>query len=405
MARKKEKVGLWMIGAGGSVASTVALGLAAMRRGMATTQGMVTALPVFAPANFVDPATFVLGGHEVRPTTFLRAVQESHKRAKLFDEKIIERCAPELRRWQRNVRPGTLCGSGASLRKTLGELSNVVDSCPSAAVERLAADVVAFGRRHRLDHIIVIHLASTEPPLKETSVHVHWNKLERSMNRKGSRVVPSSTLYALAAIEANASYINFTPSAGIGVPAVRELAEQRGISYMGNDGKTGESLVKTVLAPMFAMRNLAVRGWVGQNILGNRDGEALRNPDVRRSKIQTKDKIVSQIMGYKPTSNVSIDYVPSLDDWKVAWDFIHFEGFMGTLMSLQFTWQGSDSILAAPLVIDLARLAAWERRYQRSGVMGHLAFFFKDPMKSKAYSLFDQWSGLIEHVCGATQHS
>ena len=115
--------------------------------------------------------------------------------------------------------------------------------------------------------------------------------------------------------------------------AVRELAEHRGIPYMGNDGKTGESLVKSVLAPMFCMRNLAVRGWVGQNILGNRDGEALSHADVRRSKIRTKDKIVSQIMGYKPTSGVSIDYVPSLDDWKVAWDFIHFEGFMAARLA------------------------------------------------------------------------
>jgi len=287
----------------------------------------------------------------------------------------------------------------------LGPLSNRDDSCPSAAVERLAADIVAFGRRHRLDHVIVIHLASSEPPLKETAAHGNWKKLQRDMNRKGSRVVPSSTLYALAAIEANAAYINFTPSAGIGVRAVRELAEQRGISYMGNDGKTGESLVKSVLAPMFAMRNLTVRGWVGHNILGNRDGQALRDPDVRRSKIRTKEKIVSQIMGYQPTSGVSIDYFPSLDDWKGAWDFIHFEGFLGTLMSLQFTWQGSDSILAAPLVIDLARLAAHERSYQRSGAMRHLAFFFKDPIETKAYDLFDQWSGLIEHVCGASQNS
>jgi myo-inositol-1-phosphate synthase len=167
---------------------------------------------------------------------------------------------------------------------------------------------------------------------------------------------------------------------------------------MGSDGKTGESLVKSVLAPMFAMRNLPVLSWVGQNVLGNRDGAVLSDPKTRASKIRSKDKVVSQILGRAPTTCVSIDYLPSLDDWKVAWDFIHFQGFLGTKMNMQFVWQGSDSILAAPLIIDLVRFTVRECRAGRGGPMRHLACFFKDPIDVKEQNYFKQWQLLLEHM-------
>ncbi len=153
---------------------------------------------------------------------------------------------------------------------------------------------------------------------------------------------------------------------------------------------------------MFAMRNLPVLSWFGQNILGNRDGVVLSDPRTRLAKIRSKDKLLSQIVGRKTATHVSIDYVESLDDWKVAWDFIHFEGFLGTKMSMQFTWWGSDSILAAPLIIDLARLAALESRAGRCGAMKHLAYFFKDPIDVEEHDLSGQWQRLVEHV---TRHS
>jgi myo-inositol-1-phosphate synthase len=213
-------------------------------------------------------------------------------------------------------------------------------------------------------------------------------------------VLPPSSLYALGAFEAGCPFINFTSSTGVDVPAVRERADQLGLPYMGRDGKTGETLVKSVLAPMFSMRNLSVLSWVGQNILGNCDGANLTDARVRAAKLRTKDKTVSQILGKSTTTRVSIDYVPSLDDWKVAWDFIHFEGFLGTRMSLQFTWQGSDSLLAAPLIIDLARLAALACRSGDPGPMRHLACFFKDPMDVQEKDLFTQWGMLVRHVGG-----
>lgn len=398
MKYAKDKVGLWMIGAGGRVGSAVALGVTALAQRLAQPTGLVSALPVFDSVPLIDPGTIVIGGHEVRSETILGAIDAAHEKANLFDEKLICRCAPRLRAMQRNLRPGSLYGAGPTIRK-LADLKGLEkERSGSAAIERLSADIDAFRRRHSLDCVVVIHVASSEPPFRRHAAHARFDKLQRALSKPGSNVLPTSSLYALAAIEAGCPFINFTPSLGIGVPAIRQRADHLGLPYMGRDGKTGETLVKSVLAPMFAMRNLSVLSWVGQNILGNRDGAVLRDPRTRQAKIKTKDKIVSRIVGGSPTTLVSIDYVPSLDDWKVAWDFIHFEGFLGTKMSMQFTWCGSDSILAAPLIIDLVRFTVLECKRGGSGPMRHLGFFFKDPLDVLEHDLYTQWRRLVEHV-------
>jgi len=393
-----------MIGACGGVASTVALGVAALRKRLTSTTGLVTDLPPFQNAGLIDPGTLIIGGHEIRREKLTDAVEALHRRANLFDTQLVRACAPLLRSWERNIHPGILCGVRPVVRKLADRDRCVEDRRPADAVARISADIAGFRDRNRLDSVVVVHLASTEPPAPRRRDHERFSRLQRAISRPGSRVLPTSSLYALAAVEAGCPFVNFTPSPGIDVPAIRERAEQVGVPYMGRDGKTGETLVKSVLAPMFAMRNLNVLSWYGQNILGNRDGAILADPKTCLSKIQSKDKIVSRIVGGAPTTGVSIDYVPSLDDWKVAWDFIHFAGFLGTKMSMQFTWQGSDSILAAPLVIDLTRLAALDGRKGRVGPLRHLAYFFKDPMDVQDHDLFTQWQGLVEHVtqCAAT---
>ena len=398
MKYAKDKVGLWMIGAGGRVGSAVALGVTALAKRLAQPTGLVSALPVFDEVPLIDPGTMVIGGHEVRSETILDAIDAAHEKANLFDEKIIRRCEPRLRAMQRNLRPGSLYGAGPTIRK-LADLKGLEkERSGAAAIERLSADIDAFRRRHSLDCVIVIHVASSEPPFQRIAAHARFDKLQRVLSKPGSNVLPTSSLYALAAIEAGCPFINFTPSLGVNVPAIQERARTLGVSFMGSDGKTGETLVKSILAPMFAMRHLPVLSWVGQNILGNRDGAVLQDPKTRQSKIRTKDKIVSRIVGGSPTTLVSIDYVPSLDDWKVAWDFIHFEGFLGTKMSMQFTWCGSDSILAAPLIIDLVRFAVLECKRGASGPMPHLGFFFKAPMDVEEHDLPTQWRRLVEHV-------
>ncbi len=395
MPTRREKVGLWMIGACGRVGSAVALGLAALRRGSPAT-GLVSSLPPFARLPLADPGDFVVGGHEIRQETLLESIATAHERAGVFNERLIRQCAPLLRQWQRNIVRGTLFGASTTVR-ALADGPSPRERSGAAVVERLTADIEAFKRRHKLDSVVVVNVASSEPPIPKRTAGGTLAALKRQMWRQGSVPLPTSCLYAWASIEARCPFINFTPSTGANFPAIRQRADDLGVPYMGRDGKTGETLVKSILAPMFAMRNLRVLSWVGENILGNRDGAVLRDPKTRAAKIKSKDAVVSRIVGGRPTTHVSIDFAESLDDWKVAWDFIHFEGFLGTKMSMQFTWQGHDSALAAPLVIDLARFALLAQARGEKGPMRHLAFFFKDPMDVTEHNLFRQWEMLVEH--------
>ena len=222
--------------------------------------------------------------------------------------------------------------------------------------------------------------------------------MDEALQAGGSAELPSSCLYALAAARAGCPYINFTPSAGATPKAIARRFEEAGLPHAGRDGKTGETLVKSVLAPMFAIRNLRVRSWTGQSILGNDDGAVLADPASRESKVRSKSALLPGILGYAPEAHVGIDRVRSLGDWKVAWDFIHFQGFLGTSMRMQFTWEGCDSILAAPLVLDLVRLVACAHRAGDSGPLGALSVFFKDPLASEEHSLVPQFNDLLDYV-------
>lgn len=396
MAKKPLKLGLWLIGACGGVGSTVALGLAAIARGKAAFAGLVGELPIFRGTGLVDCSRIVLGGHEVREETLVEAVCGLQQRSGLFSSELIRECSPILRSAQKRVRPGTLLGSSRTIQKMAADGVAIADRSSAAAIERLSSDISDFRKGTGVDDCIVINIASSEPPPTPSPHFSSWSALEKQLSKPGS--LPTSCIYALAALDAGCPYVNFTPSPGISLPVLRQRAEQLGLPYMGNDGKTGETLVKSVLAPMFAMRNLEVLSWVGHNILGNRDGAVLADPATRQSKIRSKDGLIARIVGGSPSTRVGIDYVPSLDDWKVAWDFIHFRGFLGTKMSLQFSWCGSDSVLAAPLVIDLARFSALEHRRGNAGPMRHLAFFFKDPIDVSQHDLNSQWLALVDHV-------
>jgi myo-inositol-1-phosphate synthase len=224
-------------------------------------------------------------------------------------------------------------------------------------------------------------------------------ELRAALDDDREGVLPTSMIYAYAALDAGFPYVNFTPSIGASTPALDELARARGTVLAGRDGKTGETLVKTTLAPLFAHRNLRVLAWEGYNMLGNPDGEALRDPQTRLSKTTSKDRSLRAILGEQAGhSAVHIDFVPSLDDWKVAFDYIHFEGFLGVKMAMQFTWQGCDSALAAPLVLDLARLAAFARSRGESGCMKQAACFFKDPGGCDVHSFEKQFAMLKDYV-------
>lgn len=394
----REKFGLWFIGAYGGVATTTALGVACARRKLIDGAGMVTELPIFQSQPLARFDQLVIGGHDIRRVTYADAARELQAKSGVFDEKLIRGALPAFAEWDRNVRPGTISGAGRAIAKLASWDGAVEAATPIELIDRLADDIRRFQKEHRLAHVVVLNLASTEPPFASVDVHQKWSTLSRMLGRRSTPILPASSLYAAAAIDAGCSYVNFTPSLGIGVPALEERAAEKGTLYGGQDGKTGETLLKSVLAPMFARRNLQVLSWVGHNIFGNRDGLVLDDPENKASKIKTKDQVLGQILGYKPQTHVSIEFIESLDDWKTAWDHVHFRGFLGTKMILQFTWQGCDSLLAAPLVLDLARLTLLGNSRGEHGLMRHLASFFKRPMGVDTHDFFEQWRLLDEYI-------
>lgn len=395
---RQRRVGLWLVGAFGGVGTTITLGLSAVSRGRSRTTGLVTALPVFAELGLPELSDFVVGGHDIRRGSFLESAEEFRKNSGVLDADLIAACREDLASASARVRPGTMLGSGP----TIARMGDWGDPKPARsagqAVDRIAADLAAFASSESIDHLIVLNVASTEPPFPLKSVHQNWDALSAALGESDAELLPASSLYAIAALRGGYTYLNFTPSLGASIPALYQLAEATGALHGGKDGKTGETLLKTVLAPMFAHRNLEVMSWVGHNIFGNRDGIVLDDPANKASKVDTKDRVVTSILGYKPQTLVSIEYIPDMGDWKTAWDHIHFQGFLGAKMTMQFTWQGCDSILAAPLAIDLARLADLERQRGARGLMRHLAAFFKGPEGVEENDFFKQFDSLLAHL-------
>jgi len=369
-----------------------------MVRGLVDRTGLVTELPLFQGLPLPDLGSFVIGGHDIRATSFAESAEEFRRNSGVYAADWISACREELAHATARVRPGTLFGAG----RAISELGNWAPSkspqTARQAVDRVAADMAGFVESESIDHLIVLNIASTEPPFVTGETHLRWGTLKAALDDGGPELLPASALYALATFQGGHTYINFTPSLGASVPALHELARSTGSLYAGKDGKTGETLMKTVLAPMFALRNLKVMSWVGHNIFGNRDGLVLDDPDNKSSKVETKDRVVSRILGYQPASVVTIEYLADMGDWKTAWDHIHFQGFLGAKMALQFTWQGCDSLLAAPLAIDLARLADFERQRGGRGLMRHLACFFKSPDGVEENDFFKQFDLLTGHV-------
>jgi myo-inositol-1-phosphate synthase len=401
----QRRVGLWFIGACGGVASTAALGLAALARGLTHTTGLVSALPQFAGVDLDEPASFVLGGHEVRQATLLSAVRELHARSGVFDERTIAACADELETWSGNLRPGVVYRLDPAITALADRPDTRSARTPREAIDQIQADLRAFKLAQKLDQLVIVNAASTEPLFPLADEHQSLDRLLPALDRASPPALPTSSIYAFAAIDAGFPYVNMTPSRGATVPAIEELARKRGVPHAGQDLKTGETLVKSVLAPLFARRNLRVLSWVGHNILGNRDGLVLNDPENKASKMKSKDALLAELLGYKPQSLVTIEYVESLDDWKTAWDHVHFEGFLGTKMTLQFTWQGCDSLLAAPLVIDLARLILRAQRDKSAGALPQLACFFKSPLGVNEHDFGKQFGLLEEYLANPRRKS
>lgn len=372
------RIGLWLIGARGGVASTAIVGLSALARGLAGDVGLVSSLPEFRHLPLAHWSEFLVAGHEIRA---VRLADEAHKllsQSHAISAELLAACGEDLEAIDRRIRPGTILGTGPAIQR-LATLKIPAHETPRQAITRLQHDLRRFTEQYGLEHTIVVNVASTEPPATAAPLPHTWDALDAALDGPVGEALPASTLYAIAALDLGCSYINFTPSLGSAPEAIDDLTRRRNTRHMGCDGKTGETLLKSTLAPMFRNRNLRVMSWVGHNIFGNLDGVVLSDPANKQAKIASKDHLLREILGYRPQTLVSIEYIESLGDWKTAWDHVHFQGFLGTPMTLQFIWQGCDSLLAAPLVLDLARFTelAWRRGH--TGPMTHLASFFKSP--------------------------
>lgn len=394
----KGKVGLWLVGALGGVGTTAAVGLSAMKQGVTDSTGLVSDLPLFDGIDLPAWDNFVVGGHDVRQGDFNTAAKELQSLSGIFAESLLEAVKSDLEMWTKDLRPGIMGGASEAVRGIADWYLESEPKSDAELIEAVQRDLEEFRERHGCAEVIVVNVTSSEPTPEPSEVLESRAALEAALERGDSGILPASTLYGLAAMRARSPYINFTPSTGLTPPSVKEIADASGVPYAGQDGKTGETLIKTALAPMFLYRNLKVLSWVGHNILGNRDGEVLDDPRNKQGKLKSKDQVVEEVLGYRPQTHVSIEYIRSLQDWKTAWDFVHFEGFLGTKMTLQFTWHGSDSILAAPLVLDLARITAWESQQGASGALVHLASFFKSPLGGAPHNLFEQFAMLEERL-------
>ena len=245
----RRRVGLWLIGAFGGVGTTITLGLTAMARGLADRTGLVTELPLFGGFPLPEPGDFVIGGHDIRQTSFAESAEEFRRSSGVFEAGWIAACEEELAAATARVRPGTHFGAGPAI----ASLARWGDGKPPRtalqAADRIAVDMAAFVDAQAVDHLIVLNVASTEPPFALGDAHQRWGDLNAALADGGPELLPASSLYALAALRCGYTYINFTPNLGASLPALDELALSTGSIYAGKDGKTGETLMKTVLAP------------------------------------------------------------------------------------------------------------------------------------------------------------
>lgn len=374
-----SRVGIWIIGARGSVAATVVAGAAALAAGLAAPVGCVTEQPDFPDAGLPRIGDLVFGGFDVTGTPLSKRVEQLVA-AGVVPGDLPGSLQEALAAADREIRPGTAAAADDEVTQ-------------AAQVAELAARIAEFRSRRELDRVVVVNLSSTEARPAPHPAFAGLAALREAMGGP-EPVLPTSALYACAALSAGCAYLDFTPSGAMLLPALDEWAREAGVPYAGCDGKTGETLVKSALAPMFRHRALRVRSWSGTNLLGGGDGATLADPNAAASKAASKARGLEGMFDYPVEGPLHIDNVPELGEWKTAWDHISFEGFLGVRMTMQFTWQGCDSTLAAPLIIDLVRLLSRAQQLGAVGVQPQFAFYFKDPQGAVEHRLVPQYEEL-----------
>jgi myo-inositol-1-phosphate synthase len=371
-----NRIGVAIIGVNGAVASTVIAGVHLMMRGLVPRIGMVTersdariAESLTELLDFAPLENLVFGGWDPKYSS----VYEGAIHHKVLPEHVLEKVRPELER----LRPWPAVFARSYVANLEG--ANVVTaSSYREQIAILERQLEAFKKEQGLDRVVIVNLASTEGFLEEQAVHRDLRAFEAGLDASDPAISPAMR-YFYVANKLQMPYCNFTPSL-TNVPALERQAHAMANPFAGMDGKTGQTLLKTVLGSMFRARRLLIEGWYSTNILGNNDGLVLDAPASNKTKVVSKAAVLDSIVGYHVDNHqVHIHYYKPRGDSKEAWDNIDIVGFAGIPMQIKIDFLAQDSALAAPLVIDLVRLLDVAKRSGERGIQRQLSMFFKSP--------------------------
>lgn len=366
-----RKLGIAVIGLGGAVGTTMVAGIELLKKGKIDAAGLPLAN---LDAQFIkDLAAYEnirFAGWDLFGEHLGRAAEEhevlTHKQFVAVEEDL------------RQIKPWRAASNKEFLANIEGE-NTVSGKAHRETIEKIRENLREF--KKSCDDVVVINLASTEKLADEgNEIFNALAGFEKALDENAAEISPAM-LYAYAAIAERVPYGNFTPSVAADIPALIEFAEKQNVPVAGKDGKTGQTMIKSVLAPAFKTRALKVEGWFSTNILGNRDGLALSNAESLASKVKTKSSLLDDILGYEVEDHiVDIRYYRPRGDNKEAWDNIDLTGFLGQPMQLKVNFLCKDSILAAPLAIEIARCLDLAKQRGQGGVFEEVGVFFKFPM-------------------------
>ena len=332
----------------------------------------------FVPLTSIDDLVF--GGWDIRNENCLEAAQY----AKVLNEKDLKIVSDELQ----NIVPMRGVFDQNYVKRLNGEYIKSGKN-KFELMMQLREDIQLFKEMNSLERVVVIWAGSTEIFIEQKAVHQTTESFIEGMIQNDPDISPSM-LYAYASIAEEAAYINGSPNLSVDIPAIVGFSKEMNVPIAGKDFKTGQTLIKTVIAPMLKMRLLGLNGWFSNNILGNRDGEVLDDPESFKTKEESKLSVLDSILQpelYKDLYSeyyhkVRINYYPPRGDNKEGWDNIDIFGWLGYPMELKINFLCRDSILAAPIVLDLILFADLALRSHMSGIQEWMSVFFKSPMHS-----------------------
>ena len=383
------KLGVLVVGLG-AVSTTLIAGVELARKGIALPIGSLTQMGTirlgkrtdnrsplirdFVPLASLDDIVF--GAWDPFPDDAYVAAS----RAGVLETKHLEPISDILR----SVRPMSAAFDSHYVKRLEGP--NVKEVNKRAMLDGIRQDIHSFAEREGVDRMVMIWAASTDIFLEPGPTHDNLEAFEKAIDANDPTIAPSM-LYAYAAILEGIPFCNGAPNLTVDIPVLRDLAIERKVPISGKDFKTGQTLIKTVLAPMFKARLLGVAGWYSTNILGNRDGEVLDDPESFKTKEESKLGVLEHI--FEPSKNpelygnifhkVRINYYPPRGDNKEGWDNIDIFGWMGYPMQLKVDFLCRDSILAAPLALVLVLFSDLAQRAGLGGIQEWLSFYYKAP--------------------------